>query len=144
ARYGIQNVAAVNALPLSGPNNFPTQREGHPEQSIGGMEIRVVTPFYFETMGIPIRSGRPFAPNDASGAAPVIMVSERVARAWWGAESPLGDHVVIGLFRGKVISGGGTADSPREIVGVAGDTKSLFIKAPPQPTVYIPIAQASG
>jgi putative ABC transport system permease protein len=142
--HGIRNVAAVNVLPLRGPNNFPTQRAGHPEQSVGGMEIRVVTPSYFETMGIPLRRGRPFTADDDTGGPPVIMVSERLARAWWGTENPLGDHVVIGLFRGRVVPEGGVADSPREVVGIVGDTKGVFIKAPPRPTVYIPAAQASA
>jgi putative ABC transport system permease protein len=142
--YGARNVAAVNTLPLRGQNNFPTQRVGHPEQSIGGMEIRVVTPSYFETMGIPVRRGRSFTADDDGRTQPVIMVSEGVARSWWGQNSPLGDRVVIGLFRGRVVPEGGTADSPREVVGIAGSTKSVFIKAPPRPTVYIPVAQASA
>jgi putative ABC transport system permease protein len=142
--HGLGNVAAVNVLPLRGPNNFPTQRAAHPEQSIGGMEIRIVTPSYFETMGIPIRSGRSFTTGDDSSGQPVIIVSEGVAHAWWGAENPLGDHVVIGLFRGRVVPEGGTADSPREIVGIVGSTKGVFIKAPPRQTVYIPAAQSSA
>jgi putative ABC transport system permease protein len=140
----IRSVAGVNVLPLRGQNNFPTQRAGRPEQSIGGMEIRVITPSYFETMGIPIRQGRPFAVTDDSGGAPVIIVSEGVVRRWWEEGNPLGDRVVIGLFRGRVVPEGRTADSPREIVGVVGDAKGLSIQDPPRPTVYIPAAQASA
>jgi putative ABC transport system permease protein len=142
--YGAGNVAGVNVLPLRGPNNFPTQRLDHPEQSIGGMEIRIVTPDYFKIMGIPVRRGRPFTGTDNALGPPVIAVSEAVARAWWKTEDPLGDHVVIGLFRGRVVPEGGTADSTRQVVGVVGDTKGVFIKAPPRPTVYIPVAQAAA
>jgi hypothetical protein len=50
----VRNVAAFNVLPLTSQNNFPAQREGHPELSIGGMEIRLVAPGYFAAMGIPV------------------------------------------------------------------------------------------
>jgi putative ABC transport system permease protein len=142
--YGAGNVAGVNVLPLRGPNNFPTQRLDHPEQSIGGMEIRIVTPDYFKIMGIPVRRGRAFTDADNAGGTPVIAVSETVARIWWKTENPLDDHVVIGLLRGRVVPEGGTADSTRQIVGVVGDTKGLFIKERPRPTVYIPVAQAAA
>ena len=65
---GVQSVAAINVLPLDGQNNIPAQREGHPEQSIGGMEYRMITPSYFETMGIPLRRGRLFTADDAGAA----------------------------------------------------------------------------
>jgi putative ABC transport system permease protein len=136
---GVQNAAGVNLLPFNGQNNFPTQRYGHPEQSFGGMEIRFVTPDYFETMGIPIRSGRGFNAADDAGAPPVIAVSESVARRWWPNGQPLGDMVVIGLFQGRPIT---TPDSPRTIVGVVANTKSVDIKERPRPTVYVPYAQA--
>jgi putative ABC transport system permease protein len=140
---GTRSVAAVNALPLRGPNNFPVQRVGHPDQSIGGMEIRIVTPAYFETMGIPIRRGRSFRNDDDGRGRAVIIVNETVVRRWWPQENPLGDHIAIGLFQGRPVAGA-TPDSEREVVGVVGDTKSVFIKAPPRPTVYIPVAEASA
>jgi putative ABC transport system permease protein len=142
--YGAGSVAGVNVLPLRGQNNFPTQRMDHPDQSIGGMEIRIVTPDYFKIMGIPIRRGRSFTDADNASGTPVIAVSEGVARVWWKTENPLGDHVVVGLFHGRVVPEGGTADSTRQIVGVIGDTKGLFIKERPRPTVYIPFAQAAA
>jgi predicted permease len=141
---GVQDIAGINVLPLSGQNNYPTQRYGHPEQSIGGMEIRIVTPRYFETMGIALLSGRGFTADDNTGAPPVIAVNETVARRWWPNGNPLGDLVAIGLFQGRPIPAGSTPASPRVVVGVVGDTKSVDIKAPPRPTVYIPYSQASS
>jgi predicted permease len=140
---GVQNVAAVNVVPLTGQNNFPVQRYGHPEQSIGGMEIRIVTPDYFATMGIPIRSGRGFSDRDDAGSTPVIAVSANVARRWWGDGNPLGDLVVRGLFRGQPIPKGSTPETPRAVVAVVGDTRNVDIKERPRPTVYIPFKQAS-
>jgi putative ABC transport system permease protein len=140
---GVQNVAAVNVVPLTGQNNYPVQRYDHPEQSIGGMEIRIVTPDYFATMGIPIRAGRGFSDKDDSGATPVIAVSANVARRWWGDGNALGGLVVRGLFRGQPIPKGSTPENPRAVVAVVGDTRNVDIKGLPRPTVYIPFKQAS-
>jgi putative ABC transport system permease protein len=135
---GVSGVGAVNLLPLTDKGNFPAQRENHPENSIGGMEIRIVTRAYFETMGTPFLRGRPFSERDTAAAQPVVLVNETVARAWWPNGNPLGDRLVIGEYEGKYYA----KQAPREVVGVVGDTKTLFLNAPPRPTVYIPIEQA--
>jgi putative ABC transport system permease protein len=137
---GVRNVGAINALPLTEQNNWPTQREGHPDQSIGGMEIRVVTPSYFETMGIRIVRGRALNDSDSATAPPVVMVNETVAKAWWPDSNPFGDRIQVGRFRDKVFS---DVDPAREVVGVVADTKSVQLKQKARPTVYIPAVQAN-
>jgi putative ABC transport system permease protein len=134
---GVQNVAAVNVLPLGGFRNFPTQREGHPENSIGGMEIRAVTPAYFEVMGIPIRRGRPFVEADGGSSPPVALVNETLARKWWSGGSPIHDRIVLGRFQGRDFG----SPTPLVVVGVVADTKTGLLKEPPRPTVYVPAAQ---
>jgi putative ABC transport system permease protein len=134
---GVTRVGAANVLPLTGYNNFPTQRDGHPESSIGGMEIRAVTPAFFEVMGIPIRKGRAVLDTDTDSSPPVILVNETLARQWWADGNPLGDRVWIGRFKGRDF-GNPTA---REVVGVVADTKDAYLKAPPKPTVYFPASQ---
>ncbi len=136
---GVQSVAAINALPLSGFFNIPTQREGRTDQSIGGMEIRFVTPGYFEVMGIPVLRGRAFSDRDASAGPRVIIVNEALARQWWPNGNPLGDRVVVGRFRGRDFAE--IKDAPREVVGVVADTKTYDIKEPASPTVFLPAAQ---
>lgn len=135
---GVRSVAGVNILPLTGVNNFPTQHAGHPEHSIGGMEIRIVTPGYFESMGIRLLSGRGFDNRDAASTKPVIVVSERVAKEWWGSGSPLGDAVSVGQFQGKRFGN----DANREVVGVVADAKTLSPRDPTRAMVYLPAAQA--
>lgn len=137
----VRNAAAASVLPLTSQSNFPTEHAGHPDQDIGGMEIRIVTPSYFETMRIPIALGRPLSESDTSASPPVILVNETVARKWWGQNSPLGDQVVVGRYRGRDIGGGG--EPPRAVVGVVADTKSVYLKMPSRPTVYLPASQAA-
>lgn len=133
----VQGVAAINVLPLTGRSNLPTQREGHPELSIGGMEIRAVTPAYFELMGIPVRRGRSFTEIDGASSLPVAVVNETVARSWWRDGDAIGDRILIGRFEGREF----LKDSPREVIGIVGDTKTLTLQEPPRPTIFIPMTQ---
>jgi len=136
----VQNAAAVNVLPLTDKNNYPAQQANHPENSIGGMEIRFVTPGYFETMETPVIRGRTITDSDTLSAPLVLLINETVAREWWPGRNPIGDRVVLGRYNNKVYY---EIEHPeREVVGVVADTRSVYLKEPPRPTVYIPIAQA--
>jgi putative ABC transport system permease protein len=138
---GATRVAAINVLPLGGRSNLPAQREGHPENSIGGMEIRLVTPEYFSTLQIALRQGRLFDENDRRQAPPSALINEALARKWWPRGNALGDRVVIGRFQGKDYPE--IKDSPREVIGIVADTKTTNLKDNALPTVYVCILQAS-
>jgi putative ABC transport system permease protein len=136
---GVKSAAVVSKLPLTGANNLPTQQEGHPEHSIGGMEYRAVSPQYFQTMRIAILQGRAFLATDTASSMPVAIVSETVARAWWGAKSPIGSRVVVGEYGGREFSE--VLEPPREVVGVAADVKNRAIQEDQPTTVYVPTSQ---
>ena len=138
---GVVSAAVISVPPLMGGGNIPAQREGHTEQSIGGMETRQVSQDYFKTMRIPILKGRAFTDSDNESAAPAVIISENVARKWWGNQNPIGDHVIVGMYAGKLVTGTGL---PREVVGVVADVKGKFIKSDPPTTVYLPISQMVG
>lgn len=135
---GVSGVTAASVLPLTGQNNFPAQRENHPEASIGGMEIRIVTPDYFRTLKVPLLRGRSFAASDSAGSQPVVMINEELARTWWPAADPLTARLVVGMFRGKRFG----EDPAREVVGVVANTKAIRLAEPARPTIYLPAAQA--
>jgi predicted permease len=137
---GVRGAAAISVLPLVGQGNLPAEHHGHAEQSTGAMEVRPVTPGYFETMGIPVRAGRTFVNSDAATSLPVAILNETVARNWWPQAAPIGDRITIGRFRGKEFF----KDVPREVVGIVGDTKSVTLQAPPRMTVYVPMSAAFG
>ncbi len=138
---GVRNVAASSQLPLTGQNNFPAEPVGRPDLSIGGMELRVVTPDYFETMRTPIVRGRGFTSEDNAAAQPVILVNETVARRWWPEGDALTGRVRLFRFRGKDILGDGS-DPVRAVAGVVADAKTVELTARPRPTVYVAAAQA--
>src|SRR5262245_50929471 len=101
------------------------------------MEVRYITPEYFEVMGVPLRRGRSFLESDTATAPPVILVNEYLARQWWQNSDPLTDRVVIGRFQGRDFG----RPTPRQVVGVVADTKTTLLKEPARPTVYVPAAQ---
>lgn len=125
----VSAAAGTGMLPFAGPNNLPAHREGHPEQSYGGTEIRPVTSRYFATMGIPILRGRGLTDQDSPNAEPVVLISQSLADRWWPGGDPIGDRLVIGDM------------PPRTIVGVVGDTKRMSVKEPYRPTVYVTPSQ---
>ena len=90
----------------------------------------IATPRYFETMGIPIVSGRAFARTDTAAAQRVAIVSESAAARYWPGEEPIGQRVRI---------------SPRfewaTVVGIAADLRYRELTNNWM-TVYYPAAQS--
>ncbi len=139
ATPGIASAAVVSDLPLTGPDNLPTQHQGHPEHSIGGMEYRAVSSQYFKTMQIPLIGGRAFRDADTVSSTPVAIVSASVARAWWHGKSPIGDQIVVGEYKGRQFPE--ILEQPRQVVGVVADVKNLAIDEAVPTTVYVPASQ---
>jgi hypothetical protein len=89
----------------------------------------IVTPSYFDVLGIPMRGGRAFGSQDDSEAPPVVVVSEGLARTLWPGESAVGRRLRVG------------GDSVwRTVVGVVGETQQP-VESTPLPEVYVPFAQ---
>ena len=90
----------------------------------------IATPQYFETMGIPIASGRAFARTDTADAQRVAIVSESAAARYWPGEQPIGKRVWI---------------SPRfewaTVVGIAADLRHRELTNNWM-TVYYPATQS--
>jgi putative ABC transport system permease protein len=137
---GVKSAAVVNAMPVAAEINFPVQRAGHPEDSNGAMQFRTASAGLFATMGVPVLRGRSFIDADTAASQPVIVVSESLARKWWGNQNPVGDQVIVGMYRGRTFAG--LTEPPRTVVGVVGDVRAAGLDVPMQPTVYVPITQA--
>jgi putative ABC transport system permease protein len=96
------------------------------------LELRSVSPDFFRAMGIPIRQGRTFSEADAAagaGGAPVAIVSETVARRFWGGRDPVGGQVRY-PWPGWIT-----------VVGVVADVRNNDLKAGSPPAIYVPFAQ---
>jgi putative ABC transport system permease protein len=129
---GVQSAAAVNTLPLTGFNALrPHQLPGQPPQERFA-EFRIVTPDYFRTLEIPLKRGRLFDDRDRTGAPDVIIVNETAARRLWPNADPVGQTLMVpdmGAF------------SPKEVIGVVGDTRHHDLARDPEPEIYRPAYQ---
>jgi predicted permease len=90
-------------------------------------ECNIVSPGFFDAMGIPVRQGRAFTAADGSNQ--VVMINEVFARTYWPTGDPLNTSLAM--------DGDGKDPKMRAtIVGVVGDTRrSIDALAPP--TMYL-------
>ncbi len=133
---GVQSVARISGLPLGPSENVQDfTRVDRPAPAPGTAPsalYRVVDAPYFQTMGIPILSGRAFSPSDRAGNPPVLIISRLMADRFWPGENPIGRRVLLSTAITAL---------PWTIVGVAADVRSSSLSAPPQPEMYVPHAQ---
>ncbi|MCY4638073.1 MAG: ABC transporter permease [Acidobacteria bacterium] len=114
---GVISAAPFHLPPGTGTTGLssPFQFEGQTQDEAATNEWAnwdIATPRYFETLGIPIVSGRAFARTDTAAAQPVAIVSESAAARYWPGAEPIGKRVRI---------------SPRfewaTVVGIAADLR---------------------
>jgi putative ABC transport system permease protein len=149
-RFRTQTLAAVNSLPgvkaamvselpLSGDAlNHDFVIDGRPPIAPGdepSLETRSVIGDYFQTMGIPLKAGRDFGPQDFVDKAPLVgIANDAMVRQYFPGEDPLGKRVRW-------------ARNPQvewiTIVGVVGDVKHFGLDLPEQPGLYSPYTQAA-
>ena len=100
------------------------------------ISYRLVSPTYFEALGVTVVRGRGFSPYDQGGAPPVAMINRAMADRFWPGGEPLGDRLII-------FPGAKPDDEPhRAIVGVVNNVRDGDpLERAWQPTVYIPLAQ---
>jgi putative ABC transport system permease protein len=135
---GVKSAAVTSQIPLLRQgDSIGITIEGRPEPSPGQKNIvvtRVVSPHYFQTMGIPLLRGRQFAEQDKADSPGVAVVSEAMARRYWPGEDPMGKRICPGK-----------PESPEDwitIVGVVKDVRQFELNADPKPQMYLSYAQA--
>ncbi len=126
----IRELPGVEAAAVGGggwPGYLPQSvTPGRPRQNY---VIAMVGPAYFETLRIPILSGREFDGRDARESAPVMILNQRLAEALWPGEDPVGRQLVV------------WNDGPAvTVVGLAKTVRTLPI-GPPFFQIYVPLAQ---
>ena len=86
-------------------------------------------------MKIPIVRGRDINESDNDHAPGSIIIDQALQRQFFGAEDPMGAHVLINM-------GDGNPARDYEVVGIVGDVKHMGLTDEPMPTLYGPIPQA--
>jgi predicted permease len=129
-------VSPVVAIPFSGTGGWTgsARREGQTKAEAAKnpmLNIDVVTPDYFPTMGLHVIRGRGFTEQDRHGAELVVVVSQSMARLYWPNADPIGKRLFI------------TSDhEPFTVVGVVDDTRYRDLRVA-QPSVYHALAQST-
>jgi hypothetical protein len=86
--------------------------------------VRMATPGYFTTLGLPLVSGREFSTRDELGAPPVIIINESLARSAWKGQDPVGRTLIVD-YQGSA--------SPRQVVGIVRDARYRGPRSDPAP-----------
>src|SRR3954464_736092 len=136
---GVRGAAMSQPALLSGSVNqtglflpgrpYPIGRDNADANSINRL---VVSPNFFDVMGIPIVRGRALTARDDASAPKAIVINEAAARKFFPGEDAVGKHA--GPNPENV--------SQFEIVGLLRDTKYDSVRDAAPPTMYVPYAQS--
>lgn len=135
---GVRSASVDGGAPLAGSASTLMHIVGRADGPSGPPLVlrHYVGPEHFETLGIPIRSGRGFTDADRAGAPRVVIVSESAARRFFPAGDALGQRV---WFEGSTLTS--PAESG-EIIGIVGDVKyDNLIGERTTASFYTPFAQ---
>jgi predicted permease len=153
---GVRQVGAASALPLDGglPGGmflrmtqdelpkFSTNLDElsrqfdvlfQQKERQGDADFGVVSPGYFQVLGIPLIRGRMFDNRDTSDSPHVALISDSLARTSWPGQDPVGHTIEFGNMDGDM--------HLLTIVGIVGDVHDYGLDAPPRPTVYVNLFQ---
>jgi predicted permease len=135
---GVEAVALADNYPLSA--SFPWNRRvaigtvaPDPLSPGPAADFRTVSPGYFETVGVPLRAGRPLSDSDRDEEHPVTLINETFARQLFADRDPLGQRVTFA-----------NGDTSWTIVGVVADVHQRTLGEPVVPELYAPLAVRGG
>jgi len=101
--------------------------------SVKQLNMEIVTPGYFATLGVPLQQSRVFSRSDQRGAPPVVVVNGAMARAYWPGASAIGKRLRLGAATDTT--------APRyTVVGIVGDMRYRELTTA-MPSFYLPNAQ---
>jgi predicted permease len=104
-----------------------------PDEPPTSAELRLVSPNYFETMGIPLLAGDGLSEVADSLSNGRIVVNRTMANKYWPGEDPIGRRVRFGN------------DGPwTTVVGIVGDVRQIGLADPPKEEMYVSFRTASS
>jgi putative ABC transport system permease protein len=131
---GISSAALTDRVPLTGnqtPAPVAVQGTSVPPLSERPNANRhLVSPRYFQTLGIPIRAGREFDERDSARVPHVVIVNETFARRFFPGQDPIGRTLITGM-----------GQLPSQVVGIVADVRSTTLSTPPEADYFLPALQ---
>ena len=96
---GVRSVAWAGDAPLTrihiAESFVPAEQAATGKNDWGEIECNVVTPSYFEVLGIPLLRGRGFSNQDQETAPGVVIVNQTMARRYWPGADPVGKRIRV-------------------------------------------------
>jgi len=142
---GVNKTAFGLSVPWRGAgSDFALQFSADGHVSVPGedprAQMRVISPGFFASLGVPIISGRDFDDSDGQkGKQPVVIVSETLAKRMFPNQDAVGRHV---YWTDPVLQfAGGISPAPHRIIGVTADIDDLHVVPEPTLTVYSPFQE---
>jgi putative ABC transport system permease protein len=133
---GVLAAGAVVNLPLATTvGDLDIQLEGRPvaDSDVSPrLDWQIVTPGWFDAMGVEIVRGRAITTVDDARATGAVVLSEAAARKYWSDADPIGQRFLLGANAGP---GWVT------VVGIARDVRHGTLTDAPPPIMYLPHAQ---
>jgi putative ABC transport system permease protein len=132
----VEAVGVVDKLPLGNSIDILAFNiEGRPPFPPGASaqaHYMIASPGYFETLKIPLRSGRMLTERDDARSPAVALVNEALANKYFAGESPIGRRLITD-----------EGVPPFEIVGIVGDARRRSFASEPEPEFYLPFTQSA-
>ena len=89
---------------------------------------QVVTPGYFQAMGMRLLRGRGIEDADQANTPGVVVINQALANKYWAGEAPIGKRFILG---------GRAGPGEVTIVGIVGDVRHTSLASAPEPEMYL-------
>ena len=144
---GVQNVAVGTVVPWRDNANFALELgvDGHvpaPSEEHPRAMVRVISPGFFATLGLPIIEGRDFNDADRGGSERVAIVSQSTALRMFPKGDALNHHLMWTDPILKIVPLISTES--QRIIGVVPDVDDTNVVPRPTMTVYRPFEEESA
>ena len=131
---GVSSAALTDRVPLAGGNTpAPVAVVGTstpPLQERPNANRHLISPKYFQTLGIPIRAGRDFDERDSARVPHVVIISEAFAKRHFPEGDPIGRTLITGM-----------GQKPSQIIGIVADVRATNLNTAPEPDYFLPALQ---
>jgi len=139
---GVTSASLIANPPGSNVDNEATYFtiEGHPairSSEAPSADLQVASADYFQTLRVPLISGRALSDADIAAAPPVVVISQTMATRFWPAGDALSHRIKLGSPESM-----DSSEPWVTIVGVAADVRQNWWNPGARPVLYQPVDQA--
>jgi putative ABC transport system permease protein len=137
---GISEVAVNDTIPGRGPTHgseVTVPGAAHSEKA----GLLACDENFSQTLELSLLRGRWLSKNEVQTAQYIAVISQRLARDFFGEGNPLGQRLEVKAFTGPSQP---PQDTYFQIIGVVGDLKSAGLERPSLPLIFLPFTVRGG